>query len=82
MSDPEASPAPVRGNVPLPRWAIPACRLWHRPSPQGFSLAGVWGGLKIMVFVNPDRRDARDAEYVLCVAAPLPSTPTDATPVD
>lgn len=54
----------------LPRWVIPACRLWQRPAAQGFCLSGIWGGLRVLVYANPDRRSATDAEYILCVSAP------------
>ena len=74
MSDREVSETTERAMSPLPHWAIPACRLWHRSTPQGFHLAGVWGALRVTVFPNPDRRDADDAEYILCVS-PRPPIP-------
>lgn len=63
---------------PLPPWAVQACRLWRRPGAPAFALTGVWGGVKVFVFENPDKRDADDADYVLCIAAPSrrPTTTT------
>ena len=57
---------------PLPTWAIPACRLWARASPFGLCLSGRLGGVKVLVWPNPDRRDDNDAQYVLCLARSLP----------
>ena len=59
---------------PLPSWATPACRLWKRTDVAGVALVGNWRGLKVLIYENPDKRDADDADYVLCVAAPLRHT--------
>lgn len=60
----------TRQPHPLPPWAVQACRLWRRTSGAAFSLSGVWGGVRVHVFENPDKRDADDADYVLCIASP------------
>lgn len=59
-----------RQSHPLPPWAVQACRLWRRSTGSAFSLSGVWGGVRVHVFENPDKRDADDADYVLCIASP------------
>lgn len=57
--------------LPLPPWAVQACRLWRRSAPgTAFSLSGVWGGVRVHVFENPDKRDADDADFILCIASP------------
>lgn len=59
---------------PLPSWATPPCRLWKRIDTAGLALVGNWGGLKVLVYENPDKRDAEDSDYLLCVAPLLRHT--------
>lgn len=56
----------------LPSWALPACRLWQRHSPSGSCLAGVWGGVRVLIYANPDKRDAEDADFILAFSARVP----------
>lgn len=60
---------------PLPDWAIPVVRMWERETGRGRFLSGKWGGARVLLFPNPQRRDDRDAEWMLCLAAgdPEPS---------
>lgn len=59
---------------PLPPWATPACRLWKRTDAPAFTLSGVWGGVRVLIYENPEKRDEDDADYVLCLAPPLRHT--------
>lgn len=59
---------------PLPPWAIQVCRLWRRSEMRGFALAGNWGGVKVLIYENPEKRDPDDADFVLCFAPPLRKT--------
>lgn len=63
--------------APLPSWAIPACRLWQHDTAHGTSFVGTWGGAKVVIYRNPDKRDADDADYVLCFARPRPTISTE-----
>lgn len=56
----------TRTSATLPGWALPACRLWRRENPHGAHLEGVWGGVRVMVFVNTTKRDAADADATIC----------------
>lgn len=50
---------------PDPLLKIPACRLWQRTGSGGPFLSGRWGGVRVLVIVNPDRADPDDATHLL-----------------
>lgn len=68
--------------APVPSWALPACRLWQRDSPAGLCLAGVWGGVRVLIYRNPDKRDADDADFVLCFSARVIDRSPQTTPTE
>ena len=53
----------------LPAWALPALRLWERKAGHENFLSGTWGGVRVFIYRNPDRRDESDATHILCFGA-------------